>query len=81
MSTTTPITPPTLSAMNDLLWSNALGLRNQELTPSVANATASQIGTILRGVKLKMEYDRLNNRQPIIPLLESGGVLGSDDNA
>ena len=63
---------PNLNDMNALLWENALGLRSQELTPAVANATATTVGTILRGVKLQMEYDRLNNRQPTIPLLESG---------
>lgn len=66
------VEPPelTLSAMNALLWANALGLRAQELTPAVANATATQLSTILRGVRLQVEYDRLTNRTPKIPLLE-----------
>jgi hypothetical protein len=72
---TTPHLPAleelTLDSMNRLLWANALGLRAQELTPAVANATATTVGTILRGTKLQMDYHRMRNEAPSIPLLEA----------
>ena len=62
----------TYEQMNALLSESIAKLRNNETTPAVANAMCNSWGTILRGVKLKLDYERARNgTPPPIRMLES----------
>lgn len=62
----------TLTELRNILAENIRKVQAGEATPAVANATTNAVGTVLRSVKLEMEYYRLTGKTPVIPLLEAG---------
>jgi len=65
------VQPLTFDELNQAMGENIRGLLSGDVTPSVANAVATSAGVIFRGVRLQMEYARLTNKQPTIPMLEA----------
>jgi hypothetical protein len=61
----------TLEDYQDTLARNIDRLESGEVSPAVANAITGAVGTVLRSVKLRMEYFRMTGKTPEIPLLES----------
>lgn len=69
----TDTSPKTANDLLDVLSENIQRLRSGEATPAVANAIVNSSGAMLRIVKLQMEYAKLTNRTPEIPLLLTKG--------
>lgn len=69
MSTPAP-GPRTLAELQGVLSQEIAKLQAGEGTPATANAITGAVSTILRSVKLQMEYHRLTGRTPTIPLLD-----------
>jgi hypothetical protein len=64
--------PLTLANLQDALWAQVQKIQDGETTPAAANAISNATGTILRNVKLQMEYYHLTGQQiPAIPLLNA----------
>jgi len=53
-----------------MLWEEMHRLRDGDAQPASANAVTNAAGTLLRSVKLEMEYARMLGRSPAIPLLD-----------
>lgn len=60
-----------LTELRSILADNIKRVQGGEVNPAVANATTNAVGTILRSVKLEMEYYRMTGKTPSIPLLEA----------
>lgn len=61
-----------LEDLRDTLVKNIDRLEAGDVNPAVANAITGAVGTILRSVKLEMEYYRMTGKTPTIPLLDAG---------
>jgi hypothetical protein len=70
--TTKSNAPTTAQDLLDVMAENIQRLRDGESTPAVANAIVNSSAAMLRIVKLQMEYAKLTNRTPSIPLLLTG---------
>jgi hypothetical protein len=57
----------------EVMGENIQRLRDGEATPAVANAIVNSSAAMLRIVKLQMEYARMTNTTPSIPLLLTVG--------
>jgi hypothetical protein len=66
---TTKSKPATAADLLDVLGENIQRLRDGEATPAVANAIVNSAGSMLRVVKLQMDYAKMTGRTPEIPML------------
>lgn len=60
---------PTLDAMQAMVWRQIRDLPTGETTPAIANAVSGSVGTILRSVRLQIDYARITGQTPDIALL------------
>jgi hypothetical protein len=60
----------TLNELRAILADNIRRTQAAEISPAVANATTNAVGTILRTVKLEMDYFKMTGKTPSIPLLD-----------
>lgn len=68
--------PTTADDLLRVMGENIAALRAGTTTPAVANAVVNSSATMLRIVKLQLEYAKATNRTPSIPLLLTGGREG-----
>jgi len=64
----------TIANIQQMLWEQAQSVLDGKVTPANANAVTNSLGTILRSVKLQMEYyDRIGQTMPAdaVPLLSA----------
>lgn len=71
--TTKTTKPTTASDLIDVMAENIQRLRDGEASPAVANAIVNSAGSMLRIVKLQMEYAKMTGQTPDIPMLLTGG--------
>jgi hypothetical protein len=57
----------------EVLGENIQRLRDGEASPAVANAIVNSAGSMLRVVKLQMEYAKMTGKTPNIPMLLTPG--------
>lgn len=62
-----------LTDIREVLSSTVRELKTGIERPQTANATTSAVSTLLRSVKLEMEYMRLTGREPNIDIMEPNG--------
>jgi hypothetical protein len=65
--------PTTAQDLLDVMGENIQRLRDGDATPAVANAIVNSSAAMLRIVKLQMEYAKMTNATPTIPLLLTKG--------
>lgn len=68
--------PTTATDLMEVLAENIQRLRAQETTPAIANAIVNSSGAMLRIVKLQMDYAKLTNQTPHIPMLLTASPEG-----
>jgi hypothetical protein len=61
----------TLNELRVVLSDNIRNVQAGSTAPASANAITTAVGTLLRSVKLEMEYFRLTGKTPNIPLLDA----------
>ena len=66
---TTSKAPKTAQDLMDVMGENIQRLRDGEATPAVANAIVNSAASMLRIVKLQMEYAKMTGKTPEIPML------------
>jgi hypothetical protein len=65
-------TPKTAQDLMDVMGENIARLRDGEATPAIANAIVNSASSMLRVVKLQMEYSKMTGTKPNIPRLLTG---------
>ena len=65
--------PSTAADLMEVMGESIQRLRDGEATPAVANAIVNSAATMLRIVKLQMEYAKMTGSVPSIPMLLTGG--------
>lgn len=61
--------PSTANDLMEVMAENIQRLRDGEASPAVANAIVNSAGSMLRIVKLQMEYAKMIGEKPSIPML------------
>ena len=64
--------PKTAQDLMDVMGESIQRLRDGEATPAVANAIVNSTATMLRVVKMQMEYAKMTGKTPSIPMLLTG---------
>lgn len=62
----------TLAELQEILSEQIDRVTRDETTPAKVNAVVNATGTILRTVKMQMDYHKQIGRTPVIPLLMTG---------
>ncbi len=65
--------PVTAADLLEVMGENIRRLQNGEATPAVANAIVNSTASMLRIVKLQMDYAKMAGLTPDIPLLLTNG--------
>lgn len=68
-----------ISELREVLSESIRGVRNKTTSPAEANAITNASGKILSTVRLELEYCKITNQIPSIPLLEAQNI--KDDTA
>jgi hypothetical protein len=64
--------PQTAADLLDVMSDTIQRLQDDEVSPAVANAIIGSTATMVRIVKLQMEYAKITGQTPDVPLLSSG---------
>ena len=61
----------TIQNIREVLWEEAQRVREDKTTPASCNALTNNFSTIIRTVKLEMDYYKATGKAPTIPLMDS----------
>lgn len=64
-----------INEINEILCEQIDLIRDKKTTPKEVNAICNLTATLLRNVKMQIEYAKLSGKQPEIKLLENAEVV------